>query len=175
MTRLMERGFTLIELMVTLVIVAILVGIAMPRFRSVSEQVNFTSVQQSLTSSLFLARSESVKRGVDVGVCASNDGQSCSNPRRRWNQGWIIYTDLNRNSVYNAGTDELLRYNEVELNLVIKWSHNRTIVFEADGSVTDISSGSFKICDLGASTATPKGVLVSLSGRIRTTDSVTCP
>ena len=65
-------GFTLVELMVTLTVLAILVGVALPSFRDMILNNRRTAIVNDLVSSLLLARSEAIKRGQPVSVCASS-------------------------------------------------------------------------------------------------------
>jgi len=87
-----DRGFTLVELLITLVVVGIAVSLAVPGFaRFIREQQVTTQTNDFLTS-LNIARSEALKRGGAVAVCASSDGASCSG-NNDWDVGWIVFTD----------------------------------------------------------------------------------
>ncbi|MBN2886034.1 MAG: GspH/FimT family pseudopilin, partial [Chromatiaceae bacterium] len=68
-----QRGVTLLELMVTLAIVTIVTTIAVPSFQSVIRNNRAATLSNDLLSALNLARSESVTRGKRVTVCKSND------------------------------------------------------------------------------------------------------
>lgn len=87
-----QRGFTLIELMVTIAVLAIVVSIAAPSFTSMINNNRSVALGEELTGAFNLARSEAVKRGDRVSICASSDGASCS-AAGTWNQGWIVFTD----------------------------------------------------------------------------------
>lgn len=67
MTR--PHGFTLVELMVTLAVLAILASIAVPGFQNLIQNNRATSMANELTTAMNLARSEAVKRGIEVSVC----------------------------------------------------------------------------------------------------------
>jgi type IV fimbrial biogenesis protein FimT len=82
-------GFTIIELMITLLVGAILLGIAVPSFRNFVLDSRLTTEANSLVYSLNLARSEAVKRDGTVEVCASTNGTSCGGT---WADGWIVCT-----------------------------------------------------------------------------------
>jgi type IV fimbrial biogenesis protein FimT len=84
-----SAGFTLVELMITLLVGAILLGIAVPSFRNFVQDSRLTTESNSLVYSLNLARSEAVKSDGSVEVCASTNGTSCGG---LWASGWIVCT-----------------------------------------------------------------------------------
>jgi type IV fimbrial biogenesis protein FimT len=86
----LHRGFTLIELMVSITVAAILLGIAIPAFRSFLQNDRDTGQANSLVESLSYARSEAVKRASPNGVtvCPSANGAACD--AGPWTEGWIV-------------------------------------------------------------------------------------
>lgn len=89
-----ERGFTLIELMITLAVAAILLTLAIGGWQSVVQSNRATSRVNQLLSSVQFARSEAIKRAARVSVCAT------SNPTRNnptcggtWQQGWLVFVN----------------------------------------------------------------------------------
>lgn len=82
-----KRGFTLIELLVTMAVAAILLTVAVPNFQLFVMNNRMASQANDLITAFNLARSEAVKRAVNVTVCASSNGTSCTGG---WNQGWIV-------------------------------------------------------------------------------------
>ena len=87
-----NQGFTLIELMVTMTVAAILAAIAVPAFNSFVLNNRDANQINSLVSSFNYARSEAVKRNTSFGVavCPSGDGATCNAPAAGWSAGWIV-------------------------------------------------------------------------------------
>lgn len=67
-----QHGFTIIELMVTLVVAAILLAIAIPSFTYLTVSNKLSTTANSLVNNLMVARMEAVKRNADMNVCADN-------------------------------------------------------------------------------------------------------
>lgn len=84
-----SRGFTLIELMVTVSLVAVLLALAAPSFRNVIIGQRLTTLANTLLASIQLGRSEAIKRNDMVRLCRSVDGATCA-ASGGWEQGWIV-------------------------------------------------------------------------------------
>jgi len=84
-----SRGFTMMELLVTVVVAAILASVAVPAFNTFVQNDKLLSGSNSLVYSLNLARGEAIKQDVGGGVtvCASANGTTCGGT---WAQGWIV-------------------------------------------------------------------------------------
>ena len=85
-----ERGFTLIELMTVVVVVAVLLALAVPSYSVLSMRTKLKSYANELVASVYLARGEAIKRNAPMTLCISNaDGDACV-ASGDWDQGWIV-------------------------------------------------------------------------------------
>ena len=84
------KGFTLVELMVSISIMAILVGVAAPSFNEVVLGSKLGSYTNNLVASSNLARGEAIKRNDAVTLCVSINGTSCGAGSAGWEQGWVV-------------------------------------------------------------------------------------
>ncbi len=82
-------GLTLIELLVVIALAGILITIAVPSYTQFMTENRMASEMNDFVTALMLARSEAIKRGQEVTVCASSDGSDCSDGA--WSAGWLIY------------------------------------------------------------------------------------
>lgn len=88
-----QSAFTLIELMVTLVVLGVVMSAALPSFKSQLSKSSADALSQDLIAALQLARSEAIKRSGYVSLCASEDGASCSGEVNGWADGFIVAVD----------------------------------------------------------------------------------
>ena len=181
-----SAGFTLIELMVTLAIAAILLTVGVPNFREFIERNRISSTTNMLVGALQLARSEAIKRGNNpVILCKSNSAGTACNTSGDWKDGWLLYADKNADKSFTAGTDELIRRYDAMPKLAITTgsSFQCWIGFSANGHPEGggtncagglVGNGTFSIC-AASTTATKRGrsIVVNKIGRIRTEDK-TC-
>lgn len=94
------RGFTVLELMVTVAVTAVVLSIGVPSFLGVIETNRAVTHTNELVSAFNLGRSEAVRRGASILVCSSTDGATCS-ASNDWSTGWVIRT--------TSATPEVLR------------------------------------------------------------------
>lgn len=102
-----DRGFSLIELVVTLSVAALLMSAAVPAYRNYVANTHMSAATNLFLAHLNTMRSEAVTRGLPVAMCASSDQSSCSNSGD-WSTGWIVFTDSDGDAGVLDGTDELL-------------------------------------------------------------------
>jgi type IV fimbrial biogenesis protein FimT len=112
---LFSRGFTMIELMVTISIGALLVTFGVPMMSNLIEGNTISGHVNNFVGTINLARSEALKRGVQVVVCRSDnpdaDLPTCAASGTGWQSGWIAFADRNGNEQMDTASsgDVLLR------------------------------------------------------------------
>jgi type IV fimbrial biogenesis protein FimT len=88
-----SAGFTIIELMITIVVLGIALAFAVPNMQQFIMSNRLTSQLNLLASNLALARNEAVKQNARVVICATTDGESCEEEGVAWDDGWIVFVD----------------------------------------------------------------------------------
>ncbi len=141
------RAFTLVELLFTLSVLGILATISIPAFRHLIADTRMTSQAHTLFTTLFLARSEAVKRRQTVYVCKSNNAHACI-PESSWHDGWIVFADANANRERDPDEPLIRVQRPLPPNLALRFSglaQGRYVRFAPDGSAWP--NGTFTFCD----------------------------
>ena len=97
------RGVTLFEMVVVMGVAAILMAIAIPSYKYVTNSNRIAAEGNGLLGDLQFARAEAIKEGLTVSTCVSTNGTNCSTNNYTWSNGWIVFSDLNRNGNIDAG------------------------------------------------------------------------
>lgn len=102
-----QRGFTLVELMITILIAAILMAVAVPGFKTMSQNSHQRNAVNDIQVMLARVRTEVVARRMGVTVCPSTDQATCSG-EVSWETGWIVFADRNLDGVVDADDDTII-------------------------------------------------------------------
>jgi len=162
-------GFTLLELLITMSIAAILLTLAVPSFRYVTNANRIAGEVNGLLGDLQFARSEAVKEGRYVTVCVSTDGQNC-NGSTTWQQGWIVFSDPTDVGVNGAGETPLRWQKTFSSTDTFLASQNvAAITFNREGYAVGIANGTLlELHDFTNTTAWTRCLYVNLSGEMTT-------
>lgn len=169
------RGLTMIELMITLAILAILTTLAAPSFIQTIASTRLSSATNELLATLTLAKSEAIKRGVRITVCPSTDGATCT-ADINWANGWIVFNDTTRvtNPVVDVGETVLQVGQNLNDAITIRSTSSTPYVsFGPDGASKQISgafsSNVVRVCSTSTSlsnAARARDISVQRTGRI---------
>lgn len=148
--RRLSRGFTLVEMAITVAVLAVLLGLSAPLFTAMINGNRLTGNANELVAAVLIARSEAIRGNVRTSLCQSADGASCSNASP-W-QGWIVFADANGNNTADAG--EIVRAGIIEAPVQVLSSASVTnagtrITFRADGLAyagNNLLEGNLRVC-----------------------------
>jgi type IV fimbrial biogenesis protein FimT len=105
-----QAGFGLVELIITIVIVAVLAALALPSYQNTIKNNRTVTEANDLLTALDTARTEAVTRSRFVSVCPSNPTATGCSADASWGTGWIVFADdYVGTGTFNAGTDSVLR------------------------------------------------------------------
>jgi len=153
-----QRGFTLVDVLVTTGVLGVLAGLAVPAFNNLLKSDRCIGQLNTLAASLNYARTEAVKRNTGVTVCPSTNGASCSGGTD-WSGGWVV-VDSNRANAPLRSMPPL----KDRMTLSVTGSA-AGITFESTGRVMPMMNTAMTICDArGAEFA--RAIEVSSSGHI---------
>jgi len=167
-------GFTMIELLMTMAIAAILLTIAVPSFRYVTNSNRIAGELNGLLGDLQFARAEAIKEGRTVTVCVSNDGATCANSTT-WQSGWIVFSDPTNLGVVDPGETIWRVQSTFSSSDTFVASNNVSFVtFNRDGYAIGIANGTLiTLHDSSANSAWTRCLSIGLSGEMTSEQSGT--
>lgn len=176
-----QRGFTLFELLMIVSIAAVLSALAAPSLQLVVHSNRLVSASNNFFSTLFMARSEAIKRNSRVVICPSGDGQACA-MSGGWEQGWLVFHDMNNNAQRN--TNESLIQWSLPLHDSLVLTGNTTvskyISFDGTGAARQLSgafqAGTLTLCRISNSSTQARKITINAVGRprVRTFTTSSC-
>ncbi len=177
-----QFGLTLIELMIVIILIAIGASLAAPSFSNIIRDTRLTTQANSLLSSLQLARSEAVSRGVQVSIRRTSS---------EWDGGWQVFTDWDADGNFDGNAnvtncaveqDCLLRTSAaMDAGYTLRTGNNYDNWLAFLPSGLPVSSGglgndTFRLCDKSAKTEYSRSIIVNNTGRPAVTPTASeCP
>ena len=137
MQRIASTGFSLVELLVTLCVLAIISSFALPNLGKYLERNRQENLLHSLSNHLSAARREAISQKRRVELCGSSTGSGCD---QAWAKGWLIRDSADKTT---------LRFNRLEGRDTLKWlgagTTSQGITYQANGT-TLANNGRFVLC-----------------------------
>lgn len=160
-----SKGFSLIELIVTLAIVGILLGAGVPAMSALLERNQFKAQVSTVHRAIALTRSMAVYRGLPVSLCPMDSTKECIDD---WSKELTVFEDRNQNKILDADETIIRNFPALPDNddrFDRDFSRNNAILFRPSGNAFG-HNGTLKIClsgqrDLSAT------IIISAAGRIR--------
>ena len=181
MRRVKEGGFTLIEMMVALLVLAVLIAISAPGLSDLIKNNRMLSHVYAMRAALNGARSEALSQRNFVTLCRSTDGISCSTTAGDWNTGFIAFLDDDGDSVVDDPNDQIFISKVIDQDsLTVSYDggykSGNSVQFDSRGYAAKSSQGTFKVCDVRNEA---RGVKVTAGGMVLALDpndpAITCP
>ncbi len=161
-----RNGFTIIELMVVLSVLAILSATALPSFKNTLTQLEIDGQVNALVSMIYLARSEAIKRKRVVTVCKSIDKESCGGS---WSDGWIMFEDINADGNRDLNDTKI---NEAEIQdgykLRLSAFGSQNYIRFLQNGLTSFHNGTFTLCPKNGDIKLARAIIFSKTARVRT-------
>lgn len=160
-------GFTLIEMLLALALLALAGSLAMPTFRLLQLDAVRTREVNQFVQAVHLARGEALKRNVVVSLCPSADARACAAAGTPWHSGWIVFANRDGDTPADRDPGEPL------LRAYPAWRDGRILAnrdflsFRAFGQSGVTST--YVFCD-ERGTAGARAVIISQTGRPRLAD-----
>ena len=159
-----QTGFTALELIVTMTIIAILLAAGVPAFKNYSWNLRMKTAMDTLQTDLNLARGRAISHNTQTVICPASTNGNCSG-QTTWQDGWIVFADLNADRNKQNGEPLLKQANAVALLDISSSSSRSNLRFYPNGSAPG-SNASILFCDTRGSSEAGT-ITVSNSGRIR--------
>lgn len=156
-----NRGFTLIELMIVIAIIALILSVGIPQYNDLVMNGRLSTQTNELQGLLQLARSEAATNRVQTLVCGSTDQANCNT--NNWEQGVIAFRNRDGNNV--AAADELIRVIPATTNGITIRGANGSLRYLTDGTMTGVQI--VRICD-NRGVNNSRQIFINTSGQSRT-------
>lgn len=165
-----QRGVTLVELLTTVAVFSILLGIAVPGYGFLVNNTRLVSMTNQLSGALSYARSEAIKRGVRVSLCKSVSADVSSpacDTGAGWQHGWLVFVDRGVIGTFE-GADQLLtvqtqKPDDMSVSTTNFSTYASYLPSGVSQGPTHLATGSFHICLGGIK----RSLIVNSTGRVR--------
>lgn len=178
-----QTGFTLGELLVSMTVIALLLGIGVPSYNAVVLNARQVSSANELLSSMHLARDIAITRNLRVTMCPSASGNDCE--AVSWRQGWIVFLDTNENGSTDPGETIERVVEAVDIPSITTAEFGNSLIFRPNGRAMTpgniaVNAGEMVFCDDRGSRHA-RVAIIDMSGRPRVSkttmngDAPACP
>jgi len=136
-----DQGFTLVELIITIAIAAILLSIVVPSFANLIESSKTRATRDALVSSIYSAKEKAQSEGFFVYLCPTSNGTTCTNVTD-WGNHWLVYEDKDASDTLDLSNGDIIVTHLTSKTSLMK-SGVAQIRFSPTGHAT---ANTFQIC-----------------------------
>ncbi|PID44284.1 MAG: hypothetical protein CSB48_02335 [Proteobacteria bacterium] len=161
-----ERGFTLVELLTVVAILAIAGVLAVPSLNDLINRYRADSIIQSYALLLGSAREEAVKRQVTTTLCPTTDNRSCHSD---WNSGVMIFSDTNGNALLDLDDSVIYSRSGLHENYSLEWKsfYQKPYIQFLPMGYTLRHNGTFVLCPANGNPLFARLLILNKPGRVR--------
>tara|TARA_B110000879_G_scaffold79421_1_gene110446 strand:+ start:93 stop:626 length:534 start_codon:yes stop_codon:yes gene_type:complete len=163
----LDNGFTLIEMLVSILILSILLLLASPSFSVLISNNIMISEVYTMRATISHARSEALARREPVVICPTTDGLACTDSNN-WSAGYMTFVDTDDNNIADSSDpdEEVIQWESRQSTVAIVFDNaNKRVRFGGQGFAQD-HGGTFTFCDKRGSTDA-RALILNPAGSLR--------
>ncbi len=172
-----SAGLTLIEILVTTAISALLLTLAAPTFKPLLDRWRVQQAVGAVTTVMQLSRAEAIKRGGHIAIQKNpnnTDGCTIAVKKSDWGCGWQMFVDSDADGQLDPG-EEILQSTQIPPGIQVEHSSGATTIsVDRWGKMNGMGGQGFVVSPLGSVSSATRSVCISAGGRIRTTEKPSC-
>lgn len=167
-----QKGMTIFEMMIALLVIGILSGYAIPNYRNLKMNQAMTQSINQLVAGINYARNQSIIRTEQIVVCPSAALLSCS-ADSDWHNGWMVFIDQNKDRQFNGADEIIASESRMTATLEATSSAYRKLIRYDNMGASPGTNITISFCDERGSEHA-KAVIINNIGRPRVSETAQC-
>lgn len=136
-----QTGFTLYELMITIMVVAVILSFGIPNMRAFTLNSRMTGTANDLHAAFQMARSEAAHAKTNVTICSSADPMGTATCGGNWSQGYVVFVDDDADLVRDAGEAVLRAHPPVDTGVILRVANGASYFMYAPTGLGRVDTG----------------------------------